>query len=86
MRRAPPIEAEDEFVEVDLEMGAAEAMVGAGRPCLEVRDHAVHPRQDDVSRHGADDVGLVLELRQAGVCAPAVGLEEPAATLALMNG
>ena len=38
----------------------------------------VYKRQD-VSRHGADDVGLVLELRQAGVCAPAVGLEEPAA-------
>ncbi len=72
---APAIEAEDELVEVGLEMGAAEAMVDAERPCLEVRDDAVHPRQDDVGRHGADDVGLVLEPGNAGVGAPAVGPE-----------
>ena len=36
MGRAPPIEAEDEFVEVGLEMRATEAVVGAQRPCLEV--------------------------------------------------
>jgi len=50
-------------------------MVDAQRPCLEVRDHAMHPGQDDMRRHSANDVGLVLEPGQAGVGAPAVGLE-----------
>ena len=42
------------------------------RPCLEVRDHAVHPRQDDMRCHGANDVGLVVEPRNGRTGAPAI--------------
>ena len=35
-------------------------MVDAEAPGLEVGDDAVDPGQDDVGRHLADDVGLVL--------------------------
>jgi hypothetical protein len=40
-RRAAPIEAEGEFVQVDLEVGVTNAVVGADQPGLEVAEDPV---------------------------------------------
>jgi hypothetical protein len=44
---APAVEAEDEFIEVGLEMLAAQPAVDAQHPNLEVGEDPVNPRQDD---------------------------------------
>jgi hypothetical protein len=41
---APSVPAEDELVEISLEMGAAETMIDAERQPLEVGEDAVDPR------------------------------------------
>lgn len=53
---ATAVEAEDELVEVGMEMPAPEGMVGAQGPALEVQGQAMLLRQDDVSGHRVDDV------------------------------
>jgi DDE domain len=68
------IEAEGELVEIGLEMGAAEAVVDAQSPGLEVGEHAVHPGQDDMRGHRPDEVRLMVDARDAGIAGPAVGL------------
>ena len=45
---AASVEAEDELVEVGLEMLAAQAVIDAESPGLEVGKDAVDPGQDDV--------------------------------------
>ena len=40
---SPSVEAEDELVEVGLEMPGAQAVIGAERPGLEVGEHPVNP-------------------------------------------
>ena len=42
---ASPVPAEDEFVEVALDMGLAQSVEDALGPSLEVREHAVDPFQ-----------------------------------------
>ena len=54
---AAAIEAEGEFIEVGLEVLAAQPVIDAQRPDLEVGEDPVNPRQDDVGkpscrRHG----------------------------------
>ena len=56
------IEAEDELVEIGLEMHGAQTVVDAERLGLEVGEDAMDPGQDDMGRHGADHVGLVGDL------------------------
>ena len=51
------IEAEDELVEIDLEVLAAQAVIDAQGPDLEIGEDAVRPGQDDMGGHFADDVG-----------------------------
>lgn len=46
-----PVPAEDELVQVALEMWFPDAVVGAEGPSLEIGENAVDPRQDDVSGH-----------------------------------
>jgi hypothetical protein len=72
--RAPPVKAEDEFVEVGLEVLAAQAVVDAQGPDFEVGKDPVHPGQHDVGRHLADDMGLVSEAGSTWISRPAVGL------------
>ena len=43
MTASPSVEAEDELVEVGLEMPGAQAVIGAERPGLEVGEHPVNP-------------------------------------------
>ena len=52
-----PVVAEDEFVEVGIEVLAAEAMVGAEAPPLQEREKSMDPFQRHVPRHVADDTG-----------------------------
>jgi hypothetical protein len=60
MPRAASVEAEDKLVEVGLKVFAAQPVIDAECPDLEVREDAVHPGQDDVGRHLADDVRIVM--------------------------
>ncbi len=57
---AAPVEAEDELVEVGLEVLGAQAVVDAKRPGLEVGKDPVDPGQDDMGGPGADDMRLVV--------------------------
>jgi hypothetical protein len=67
------VEAEDEFIEVGLQVFAAQAVVDAEGSALEVGEDAMGPRQDDVGGHRADDVRLVDDAASAGIAGPAVG-------------
>jgi hypothetical protein len=71
---AAAIESEDELVEVGLELLAAQAVIDAQGPDLEVGEDAVHPGQHDVGRHLADDVRIVADAGSAGIGGPSVGL------------
>ena len=71
---AAAVEAEDELVEVGLEMLAAQAMIDAQTPYFEVGEDPVHPRQHDMGGHLADDVGIVVDAGSAGIGGPSVGL------------
>src|SRR5260370_7470921 len=74
MSSAPAVEAEDEFIKVGLEVLAAQPMVDAQGPDLEVGEDPVNPRQDDVSGHLADDMGIVGDAGGAGISGPTIGL------------
>ena len=54
-------------------MGAAQAMEGAERPALQVREHAMDPPQHEMGGRCADDLRLVVVVGQAGIASPAIG-------------
>ncbi len=81
MAGAATVEAEDELVEVGLQVRAAQAVIDAQRPDFQVGEDAVNPGQDDVGGHWADDVRLVGEVRRAGIAGPAFAVA-PGARLA----
>lgn len=70
----PTIEAEDEFIEVGLEVLAAESVVDAQGPDLEVGKDPVDPGQHDVSGHLTDDMGIMDDAGGAGIPGPTIGL------------
>ena len=74
MAGAAAVEAEDEFVEIGLEMRAAQAVIDAQSPDLEVGEDPVHPGQYDMRRHLADDMGVVADAGSAGIGGPPIGL------------
>src|SRR3954466_3995995 len=74
MSGAAPVEAEDELVEVGLEVFAAQAVIDAERPALEIGEDAVGPGQHDMGGHAADDMRIVRDIGSTGVPCPAVGL------------
>src|SRR6516165_1033263 len=65
--RAAAVEAEDELVKVGLEVPAAQAMVDAQRPDLDVRKDPVAPGQNNVGGHLADDMGIMAHAGSAGI-------------------
>ena len=67
MAGSAAVKAEDELVEVGLQMLASQAVIDAQGPDLEVGEDAVHPGQDDVGRHLADDVGIMMDAGGAGI-------------------
>ena len=60
------VEAKDELVEVGLEMLAAQAVIDAQGPDLEVGEDPVHPWQDNMGGHFADDTRIVADAGSAG--------------------
>ena len=74
MAVAASIEAEDELVEIGLEILAAQAVIDAEGPGLEVGEHAMDPGEHDVGGHRADDMRFMLDVPDAGIGGPAVGL------------
>ena len=74
MPGAAAVEAEDELVEIGLQVLAAQAVVDAQGPDLEVGEDAVRPRQHDMGGHVADDMGIVSDAGSAGISRPSVGL------------
>ena len=66
MPGAAAVETEDELVEIGLQMLAAQAVVDAQGPDLEVGEDAVHPRQHDMGGHLADDMGIVVDAGAPG--------------------
>ena len=60
--RSASIEAEDELVEVVLQVDPSQTVVDTEAPTLEVGEQAKGPGQDDVRRHRADGDRLVLDL------------------------
>ncbi len=71
MPGSPAVEAEEEFIEVALEVLAAEPVVDAQSPDLEFGEDPVNPGHDDMGGHLADDVGIVGD---AGVSRPTIRL------------
>ena len=71
---AAPVDAEDELVEIGLKVFAAQAVVDAQGPDLEVGKDAMDPGQDDMGGHLADDMGIMDEACGAGIAGPSVGL------------
>ena len=74
MPSASPVEAEDEFVEVGLEVLSAQPVVDAQSPDFEIGEDPVHPGQHDVGGHLADDMGLVSDAGGTRISRPAIGL------------
>jgi len=74
MSGAPAVEAEDEFIEVGLEVLAAQPVVDAQGPDLEVGEDPVNPGQDDMGGHLADDMGIVGDAGGAGISGPTIRL------------
>src|SRR5215813_10634361 len=74
MPSAPAVEAENEFIEVGLEMLAAQPVINAQSPNLEVGKDAVHPGQYDVRGHLADDMRIMGDVGGTGVPGPTIGL------------
>src|SRR3954452_17074893 len=71
---AGSVEAEDEPVEVGLEVFATQAVIDAERPALEIGEDAVGPGQHDMGGHAADDMRIVSDAGSTGIPCPAVGL------------
>src|SRR5688572_15525189 len=81
-RGAAAVVAEDELVEVDLEVALLDASVGALQPGLEVRARAMRARQEllFVGKAAAllDRAVVVAQLGQALVAGPAIGVYDRA--------
>ena len=75
---AASVEAEDELVEVGLEVFSTQAMIDAERPALEIGEDAVGPGQHDMGGHAADDMRIVRDAGSTGIPGPAVGLGDGA--------
>src|SRR5215210_7607692 len=71
---ATSVEAEDELVEIGLEVFATQAVIDAERPALEIGEDAVGPGQHDMGGHAADDMRIVRDAGSTRVPGPAVGL------------
>ena len=74
MPGAPAVEAEDEFIEVGLEVLAAQPVIDAQGPDLKVGKDPVGPGQHDVSSHLANDMGIMGDAGGAGIPRPTIGL------------
>ena len=67
------IVAKDEFIEIAVDMFAAQAVICAEAPSLHQREGPMNPRQDNVARHLADDARIVPIAGQSRIGRVAVG-------------
>src|SRR5919205_1942835 len=74
MSGAASVEAEDELVQVGLEVFAAQAVIDTERPALEIGEDTVGPGQHEMGGHAADDMRIVRDPGDTGIPRPAVGL------------
>src|SRR3954468_23540945 len=58
--------AEDEFVQVRIDVLTAETMVGAEAPPLQEGEDPMDPFEGDVPCHAADHAGIVAVIREIG--------------------
>lgn len=66
--------AKDEFIEVDVDVFASQAVILAQRPALHQRESAMAPWQDDTGGHGADDTRIMPTISgQSGIGGAAIG-------------
>jgi len=65
--------AEDEFVEVGVDVLAAKAVICPKAPALQEGEHSVDPLEGNVRRHVADDARIVPVLGDAGIGGVPVG-------------
>ena len=68
------VEAEDEFIEISLQMFAAQSVINAETPGFQVRKHSVDGRQNDMRRHRTDDMRLVADMRGSRIGGKPVSL------------
>ncbi len=68
------VEAEDELVEISLEMLGAQAVIDALGPALEVGEDAVDPGEHEMARHRADHMGIMARDRCTWIACPPIGL------------
>ena len=78
MAGATAIETENEFVEIGLKVFLAQTVVDAERPGLQVGEDAVDPRQHHMGGDRTDDMGIVGDIRRAGIARPTVGADRDA--------
>src|SRR5258705_2844109 len=74
MSGAPTVEAEDEFIEVGLEVLTAQPVIDAQGPDLEVGEDPLNPRKHDVAGNLADDMGFGGYAAAAGTPDPTIVL------------
>ena len=74
------VEAKDEFIEIGLQMLAAQPVVDASRPSFEVGEDLVDPRQDEVSGGLPNDMDIVAIGGDRSVAGPAVGFRDGVGT------
>ena len=67
------IVAEDELVQIRIDMLAAQAVIGAQPPPLHQREDPVNPRQHDMGRHRADHARVMPVVGESGIGGVAVG-------------
>jgi hypothetical protein len=68
------IVAKHEFIEVGIDVLAAQAVIRAERPALHQRERTVAPRENDVRRHHADDARIVPVIAgKAGIRRMSIG-------------
>ena len=80
------VEAEDELVEIGLQVLAAQAVIDAQGPDFEIGEDAVRPGQDDMGGHVADDMGIVIDAGVPGYPDhPSVLAVAPGARLVLIK-
>ena len=67
------IVAKNEFIEIRVDVLAAQAVICAEAPSFHQRESAMDPRQDNVARHLADDAWIVPIAGQSRIGRVAIG-------------
>ena len=65
--------AKNEFIEISVDVLAAQAVICAEAPAFHQRESPMNPRQDNVARHLADDAWIVPIAGQSRIGRVAIG-------------